>query len=724
MRNKFPPRRVFSVALVLALAVLAVVLFDRSPLGVVLGSGLFDSPLATPTPTRSVPLLPTSTPEPVLSEAAQQALVYIAQREGIPVEALVIVADHPTEYPALGREFQVVTLLDIRPEGQPWKLLVDLTNGRMEEDISALLAAEARAHQAQYGKLQPSLYERLQTLKSNEAVPVAVWMAAGPGQTLAEQQEAAFATLAAQYPEAKTALERSGKPMDVDDPELAQRIEAEYVALLNAGTRVRTQPLVAELERRGFAVTAYEGLPSFTAVLPQREILELAHRADVSSIYLVEAEKHLEMDSAAPTVLAPSVWGRGYDGSGVTIAILDIGNVDPNNTSLNLSPTSRPGAMGIFDHATETASAAASFHGTYRGIAYGATVLSVGEDGTQADEIGALQWAFDQGVRILDNSGGFEADANVNWTDRAFDYWTRQRFRLVVKSSGNTSGHITSPGKAWNLITVGGIEDNNTAGWSDDQVWANSAYTNPVSLHNDREKPEVVAVGSDVTVLANNNAVHTVWGTSIAAPQVAGLAALLIDRNSSLSTWPEASRAIIMASATHNIEGPSIIVRGQSDLRDGAGAINADLADTVAQLYADALMTCQVPCWWGHFIDNSNFPIGTDLERTFYARKGNLIRVAIAWWARADVPGNNYSFDRLDTDLDLRIEDPSNQYIADVNSLSWDNNYEMVEFVASQTGEYKIAVRKVRADEPANYLGIAFARLYRVYIPLALKNYP
>ncbi|MGC8898812.1 MAG: hypothetical protein ACP5ON_11355 [Bacteroidota bacterium] len=44
-----------------------------------------------------------------------------------------------------------------------------------------------------------------------------------------------------------------------------------------------------------------------------------------------------------------------------------------------------------------------------------------------------------------------------------------------------------------------------------------------------------------------------------------------------------------MASATHNITGPTTIVRGQGDLRDGAGAINAALADTVAQLRAEAL---------------------------------------------------------------------------------------------------------------------------------------
>jgi len=98
--------------------------------------------------------------------------------------------------------------------------------------------------------------------------------------------------------------------------------------------------------------------------------------------------------------------------------------------------------------------------------------------------------------------------------------------------------------------------------------------------------------------------------------------------------------------------------------------------------------------------------------------------VAIAWWAHADTPGNDYSFDRLDTDLDLRIKDPNNQYISGVNSLSWDNNYEIVEFVAPQTGVYKIAVRKVRSDEPSNYVGIAFVRLHRVYIPVVLRNYP
>ena len=160
------------------------------------------------------------------------------------MEALTIAADHSTEYPAIGRKFQVVTVVDNQPGGEVYKLLVDLADGRVETDLSALLAAEAQAHHAHYGKLEPALYERLQTLRGSDTIPVAVWMAAQPGQTLADQQEVIFAILAAKYPQARIALEQAGKPMDVDNPELAKRIEADYHALLKAEARARTQTLV------------------------------------------------------------------------------------------------------------------------------------------------------------------------------------------------------------------------------------------------------------------------------------------------------------------------------------------------------------------------------------------------------------------------------------------------------------------------------------------------
>jgi subtilisin family serine protease len=539
---------------------------------------------------------------------------------------------------------------------------------------------------------------------------------------LVDLQDIAFTELAVKYPEVKVAMEHSGKPMDVDNPELAKEIEAEYISLLNAAVETRTRPLIQDLIQSGFEVTTYEGMPSITVILPKSVILELEHRDDVSFIYLIEEGPHFELDSAVPNTFAPTVWARGYDGSGVNIAILEIGNVDPNNSYLNHSPISRPAFSGVEDHTTLVASCAASYDITYRGMAYNATIVSAGHDTTQADTVTALQWAFDQGSQIVNMSEGIEADDVLNWTDRAFDYWARQRFRLITKSAGNTGYYITSPGKGWNVLTVGAYDGLNDTNWAGDIIWAYSAYKNPVSI--DREKPEIVAAGVRVRGLAAGNDPQTWTGTSFANSQVAGLAALLINRNYNLTVWPEASRAIIMASATHNIEGLSIITRGQGDLKDGAGAINADLADTIAQTRMLTSGPCYSSCWWGIDTNNTSFPIGSNLVRTFHVdNTTNLVRVAIVWWANADTPTNNYSFSRLDTDLDLSVYDPDGQWVT--LSVSFDNNYEMVEFSAWKPGDYQIVVYKYRADEPSNHLGIALAMVplpYRVSLPVVMRK--
>lgn len=361
-----------------------------------------------------------------------------------------------------------------------------------------------------------------------------------------------------------------------------------------------------------------------------------------------------------------------------------------------------------------------------KGAAPQATILSAGENGTESDVVAALQWAIvTQTASIVNYSAGFTEDININWIDRAFDYWARYRFKTITVAASNSGGFISSPGKGWNVLTVGAADDNNTANWADDIMWPSSSYTNPVSAHNDREKPEIVAIGANITAVGVNNVPQTRSGTSHASPQVAGLAALLINRNSSLNIWPEALRAIIMSSATHNIEGPSIIVRGQGDLKDGAGAINADFADQIAQMRGTQFGSCSSSCWWGESIDNSSFPVDTDITRNFYLNEKSLVRAAIAWWSNADTPANNYSFSRLDTDLDLLIKKPNGQYLSGVYSLSYDNNYEIVEFFAPEPGQYQIVVHKSRADETSNYLGTAVLIIptpYSIFLPVVMNN--
>ena len=140
----------FSALASVTLALL-IIAADRTSLDLATEAPWFDPSFVASSMPLSSPL-PTPESEPGPSAAARQARAYISQRERIPVEALDIDYDQLTEYPALGRQFQVVTLVNTRQPGHAYKLLVDLQDGHVVEDISALLKTEARAHQAKYGK--------------------------------------------------------------------------------------------------------------------------------------------------------------------------------------------------------------------------------------------------------------------------------------------------------------------------------------------------------------------------------------------------------------------------------------------------------------------------------------------------------------------------------------------------------------------------------------------
>jgi len=470
-------------------------------------------------------------------------------------------------------------------------------------------------------------------------------------------------------------------------------------------------------------------------------------RADVGSIHLAEGQLLLSLNIAAPTDRVPTVWARGYDGTGADIAILETDNVD-FDTDTNGGPectvgtyncflhpgATQQGVLGLtYYHATLVASVAASNHSTYRGIAPGATIMSAGMlGGERQDAIDALVWAFNNGAEVVNLSGGFcPGSTQMDIIDKAFDYYARTRNRLIVVAAGNngtqcTYSYIDSPAKGWNVLSVGAFDDKNNAAWSNDVMADFSAYVNPASPSSDREKPEVVAPGVDIVgiglfgTLVDDPDLNT--GTSFAAPQVAGLAALLIDRHSSLSIWPEASRAIIMASAVHNVDGPSNIPTG-TDWKDGAGGIDAALADVTATTRCVSSTSSAVPCWWGESINNTNFPVGTYLYRNFKASRGERIRTAISWWSLADcVSESNCNYDRLDTNLHLGVFAPDNSLVPGAWSASWDNNYELVEFIAPQTGQYKIGVFKSSASETSNYIGIAWVK-DATYLPDIRSDY-
>jgi hypothetical protein len=341
---------------------------------------------------------------------------------------------------------------------------------------------------------------------------------------------------------------------------------------------------------------------------------------------------------------------------------------------------------------------------------------------------------INHGADILNASIGWcPGTTQMDVIDKAFDYYARTENRMVVVAAGNNDpncpfDYVNSPAKGWNVLSVGAYDDHNDANWSNDTMAGFSEWVNPASIHNDHEKPEIVAPGVAIeSIGADGNLAATAVtsGTSFSAPQVAGLAALLIHRNASLRAWPEAGRAIIMASAVHNIDGPSNIPSGQ-DLKDGAGGIDAALADTVAANGTTDFSNttpCSGPCWWGLSINSSNFPVGSYLYRSFKASRGEHIRTAISWWSNADCASeSNCNYDRLDTDLNLAVYAPDGSLVSGGYSASWDNNYELVDFTAPQTGQYSIGVYKASANETSNYVGVAWVK-DGTYLPDLANQY-
>jgi hypothetical protein len=369
-------------------------------------------------------------------------------------------------------------------------------------------------------------------------------------------------------------------------------------------------------------------------------------------------------------------------------------------------------------HATLVASAAASNHAIYQGMAPGATIMSAGVFGSfYQQNVDALVWALDNGAHIVNASYGACGGPYQDALDYAYDTYARARRKLLVISSGNfascTNYNVWSPGGGWNVLTVGGSDDRENADWSDDVMWSDSTYINPTTSMGDHEKPEVVAPGRDIRGIERNGIERQANGTSFASPQVSGEAALLIHRNSALGSLPEALRAIIMATATNNVDGPTGVPSG-TDHKDGVGGINANLADTVASLRKTDSTPCSGPCWWADTITPSSFDSAGYRSYYFTGKAGDRIRVAIAWDSFANCPsiGEGCGIDVLSTDLQLAVWAPNGALLTGGSSAGWDKSYELVPaaeyMVLPQDGTYRIGVYKQSFTEAQNFLGVAW----------------
>jgi hypothetical protein len=443
-----------------------------------------------------------------------------------------------------------------------------------------------------------------------------------------------------------------------------------------------------------------DNAPVIVATLPNRLISALEQRNDVQSIHLERTYKD-ELNISVPSIDAQKVWSRGYTGRGVKVGVVERGAIYFGHSNLADGTYCNSTNPSISSHTTGVAGIIASTNSTYKGVAYGAPALLSGNatSSTDAQIIKCTDWAISNGARVINMSFGVDSSSSLVGLDRYVDYVVRNRRVTIVKSAGNrsntcpTTNNVTSPGKGWNIITVGNYDDKGTSGNSDDIISSDSCYEDPSSTNGDRQKPEVAAPGTNITTTyctSSSTCTGTGSGTSFAAPHVAGCSALLMQRKTSLQSWPESIKAVLMASAVTNLEGSTRLSE-----KDGAGGIECDSADDVVSGAAGVESH-------GTFY-KSNFP----KTYTFSATAGQTVRVAIGWDSSTNSATSTTAptTDVLKADLDLAIYSPSGSYVT--GSSSYDNSYEISEFTAPSTGTYSAKVNAYRFDGDSEYLGFA-----------------
>ena len=535
-----------------------------------------------------------------------------------------------------------------------------------------------------------------------DPIPVGVW--------LQVDDAAAEAAVIARHPE----LEWIGDRPIVADLDTARAIRAElWQARADARAAAAAQ-LKADVARVGGTVAYVStSAPLAYVDLPPGQVDAFAALPSVASLGL-ERTWATTMSSAGPGVQANWTGGSGDQGTGVRVAVVEYHNVRNSGDLSGRVVASRSTSGSIaysptFDHPTWVAGAIAGRSASYPGVAPGALIVSSstggGGAGVTRDRqiIAAADWAAHPSggdADVVNLSIGQDTATGSEEARRYFDSMAHQDGRLPVAAAGNyvTFGHwnILSPGTSWNALTVGGIDDRNTAGRGDDRIWYypgsnGSNYRDPAGTawnsHGDFNKPNVSAPAASVRTANGLGA----SGTSVAAPIVSGIAAQVIARAPSLALRPEGTRAVIMASAIN-----------RSPMPDGSRNADHEGTGTASALWANRILNLGDGAWGGYRL--AGMTAGQVLAEQITVVAGQKVKVAVSWNSHSS---GSTSTDRLMADLDLRVIGADG---AIVGSYTHDNNYEWVEFTAARSGTARIEVRSARFEAASERVALAWTK--------------
>ncbi|NJE08460.1 alkaline serine protease [Thermococcus sp. M39] len=458
------------------------------------------------------------------------------------------------------------------------------------------------------------------------------------------------------------------------------------------------------LEKFGKIKYEYRIIPAFAVEMKVKDVKKLATPSKLDKIlaYLGLAPKieglafieddfkvKIALDYSTTQVLATTMWQLGYDGSGITVAVIDTG-IDASHPDLQGK------VIGWYDvvngkttpyddngHGTHVASiiagTGAASNGKYKGVAPGAKlvgvkVLAADGSGSISDIIAGVDWVVQNkdtyGIRVINLSLGSSQSSNGtdSLSQAVNNAWDAGLVVCVAAgNSGPDTYTIGSPAAASKVITVGAVDDND--------VIADFSSRGPTA--DGRLKPEVVAPG--VNIIAARAAGTSMGtpiddyytsasGTSMATPHVAGIAALLLQAHPSW-TPDQVKKALV---ETADIVAPTEI----ADIAYGAGRVNAYKAYLYGDSNYETILT-----FTGYVADKGSqthtVDVGSGAERI----------IAYLTW------------DTSSSDIDLYLYDPNGNQV-DYSYTAY-YGFEKVGYTSPAAGTWTIKVQSYSGA--ANY---------------------
>jgi hypothetical protein len=568
-----------------------------------------------------------------------------------------------------------------------------------EVDGEALIAEHQMALAAKFGKVHPTLYETAERLDEQyESLLVDVWYAF-------EEDEPS----------------EDDRPTDAREVEKAHSRAQEKQQLMVE----QNQKFAQVLGEYGDIVIVDEAAPLVTMWLPPANIPELAARDDVAGLFLHEVEGIEDLGNSIDIAGSDVVHAAGQMGQYIRVAVWENGPTDNDDLVI----------FGTYDGTPPTSDHSQNVHAIIRNKEAGspnghAPLCKLFSANSKKRE--ALTWAVkDEDCTIINQSfhRPSEPGSDLLSSDDIYGDWLAVHwpYPLVVHAAGNfwedDPDDIDPPSdeyvnhKGYNTLSVGNHNDDASA------MYASSVFRNPTSPHGDRELPEISANGTWVTADG-----LTFLGTSQASPAVAGIAALLQGASSVLEYWPEGCRAILLASTTRNVRDDTWWqdASAGTDARDGAGAVNAAEAYQVAQnpRWRDAEATRRG--WHVGLLTSSDFGAGRMSTFEYKVSVPNLwygpqnVKVALAWTSKITMTDAAPSGSNLTVDLDIKIYDSDGTQVG--YSGSWDNSYEIAEFVGNPGETYTIKIRRWSGSDSTWY-GIAWTVTGGLRWALPLEEY-